>query len=237
MPNNGAAPQGDADYGGAVPRLVNVCFHGIGTPARPLEPGEAAYWIGEDDFLRILDVLRDRPDVRLSFDDSNASDVEVGLPALRDRGLRATFFALAGRLDASGSLDGADLRELVSAGMTIGSHGMDHVPWRDLSPAAVDRELREARVLLAEASGARVDEAALPLGRYDRTTLGHLRRLGYTAVHTSDRRRASAGAWLQPRYSVRAGDTAESVAAEILAPPGRRTRARDAVVGLVKRWR
>jgi peptidoglycan/xylan/chitin deacetylase (PgdA/CDA1 family) len=237
MPKKGAAPQALADYGGAVPRLVNVCFHGIGTPARELEPGEAPYWIGEADFLRILDVLRGRPEVRLSFDDGNASDVEIGLPALQERGMGATFFALAGRLGSPGSLGGADLRALASAGMTIGSHGMDHVPWRGLSPDGVTRELEDARAVLEQESGSVVDEAALPLGRYDRTTLGHLRRLGYRAVHTSDRRRAREGAWLQPRHSVRAGDTAESVVRDMLSPPPLPARLRGAAVGIVKRWR
>jgi peptidoglycan/xylan/chitin deacetylase (PgdA/CDA1 family) len=237
MPKTGAAPQQIDDYGGAVPRLVNVCFHGIGSPARELEPGEAPYWIAESEFLRILDVLAGREEVRLSFDDGNASDVEIGLPALRERGLRATFFALAGRLGSPGSLSGPDLRDLTAAGMTIGSHGMDHVPWRGLSPAAVTRELEDARATLAQESGTAVDQAALPLGRYDRTTLGHLRRLGYTAVHTSDRRPAREGAWLQPRHSVRAGDSAESVARDMLAPPTLPTRVRGAAVGLVKRWR
>ena len=60
-------------------------------------------------------------------------------------------------------------------------------------------------------SGTPVTEAALPLGRYDRDLLAHLRALGYTAVHTSDRRWAREGDWLQPRFSVRDGDTADSV--------------------------
>lgn len=237
MPNKGAAPQRDPDYGGAVTRRVNVCFHGIGTPTRELESGEAPYWISQPEFLRILDALSDRHDVRVSFDDGNASDIEVALPALQERGLRATFFALAGRLDAPGSLSRADLRDLVAAGMTIGSHGMDHVPWRGLTPAGVSRELLDARAQLAEAAGATIHEAALPLGRYDRTTLGHLRRLGYTTVHTSDRRPARASAWLQPRHSVRSNDTCETVVRDMLTLPGVPALLYGTAVGLVKRWR
>ena len=43
--------------------------------------------------------------MRISFDDGNASDLEIGLPALLERGLTATFFVLAGRLGRPGSLD------------------------------------------------------------------------------------------------------------------------------------
>ena len=76
----------------------NICFHGIGTPKRELEPGEGRYWISVDAFLAMLDVLARRPGVRISFDDGNRSDFDVALDALRARGLSATFFVVAGRL-------------------------------------------------------------------------------------------------------------------------------------------
>lgn len=216
---------------------INVCFHGIGAPARPLEPGEAPYWVDHATFLDVLDVLAGDPRVRISFDDGNASDIELGLPALIERGLRATFFVLAGRLDHRGSLGTRDVRALAGEGMSIGTHGMDHQPWRGLDPDSRHRELEEARRVLTEVVGTSVTEAALPLGRYDRVLLGHLRALGYTKVHTSDRRWAQDGAWLQPRFSVRDADTAESVRTSVLErqSPGR--RAERSLVGTVKRWR
>lgn len=218
-------------------RRVNICFHGIGTPRRELEPGEEPYWIDVDCYHAVLDVVADRPDVRLSFDDSNSSDLEIGLPGLVERGLRATFFVLAGRMGRPGSLGAGEVRELMSQGMRIGSHGMDHVPWRGLDDTARRRELVDARVRLEDELGRPVDEAALPLGRYDRTLLRHLRGLGYRTVYTSDRRPARDGSWLQPRFSVRAGDTAESVRETMLTPPPLAERARLAAVGQVKRLR
>ncbi|MCP3423018.1 polysaccharide deacetylase family protein [Nocardioides pinisoli] len=216
---------------------VNVCFHGIGSPQRPLEPGEARYWITVDTFHEVLDLLADRPQVRISFDDGNASDVEIGMPALVARGLSATFFPLAGRLDAPGSLSTSDLRDLASAGMTVGTHGMDHVPWRGLDPASRHRELVTARDRLGEAVGMPVDEAALPLGRYDRQLLNHLRRLGYTRVHTSDRHRARPGSWLQARYSIRSEDTAASFGDTVLSSPSAGRRVERLLAGTVKRLR
>lgn len=199
--------------------MINICFHGIGTPARDLEPGEAAYWITEDYYRAVLEVVAKRDDVRLSFDDGNASDVEIGLEALRRRGLTATFFVIAARLDRPGSLSTDQVRALRAQGMTIGTHGMDHVPWRSLSPAIEQRELVDARRVLAEVAGTPVDEAALPLGRYERRTLNRLRQLGYTHVHTSDRRTSAPSAWLQHRYSLRADDTLDSLHADVLAAP------------------
>ena len=217
--------------------VINICFHGIGTPQRELEPGEDRYWVGEDLFHSVLDEVRTWPAVRLSFDDGNASDVEIGLPALLQRDLRADFFVIAARLGTPGSLDEAAVKHLHDSGMTVGSHGMWHRPWRGMDAATRHDELVAARDRLAAAAGADVSAAACPLGRYDRELLGHLRRLGYTRVFTSDRRRARSGAWLQPRYSVRGDDTPESLRAEALAGPGLLRRLKLTAVGVAKRLR
>jgi len=220
---------------GRVVSHLNVCFHGVGTPGRELEPGEDPYWVTRDAFLAIVDELATWPSVRISFDDGNASDVEIGLPALVERDLRADFFVLAGRLGAAGSLDAAAVRELREQGMTIGSHGMAHRSWRAMDPSTRDAELVTARERLAEVAGAPVDAAACPLGRYDRRLLADLKRLGYRRVYTSDRRPARAGAWLQPRYSVRHGDTPGSLREQVR--PDLAARARLEAKALVKRLR
>ena len=214
-----------------------ICFHGIGTPRRPLEPGEERYWITADAFHTILDAIAETPGIRISFDDGNASDLEIGLQALLDRKLVGSFFVVAGRLGSRGSLDADDLRELVRHGMTIGTHGMDHRPWRDLAPADKERELVEARHRIAEASGHPIEEAALPLGAYDRRLLSDLKRLGYRTVHTSDRRIGRDGEWLQPRFSVLAEDTVESVQRSALVVPSPTRRIWLAAKGRVKRMR
>ncbi|GAA4710823.1 polysaccharide deacetylase family protein [Nocardioides conyzicola] len=218
-------------------RTVNLCFHGIGVPDRTLEPGEAPYWISADLFHAVLDEVVGRDDVRLSFDDSNASDVEIGLPGLLDRGLRATFFVLAGRFGSRGSLDHDQVRLLAESGMEIGSHGMDHVPWRGLDDARRRRELVDARDRIGSVVGRAVDEAALPLGRYDRALLRELRDLGYTKVHTSDRAQARENAWLQPRFSLVGTDTVASVRTDALGRQPARRRVQGAATRLVKRLR
>src|SRR6218665_1087940 len=191
---------------------THICFHGIGLCEREREPGESGYWMSTDTFLGVLDSLSERTDVRLSFDDGNRSDVDIALPALEARGLTATFFALAGRLDDPASLSQGDLRDLVARGMSVGNHGWSHVPWRGLDAVGVQRELVDARIRLEEASGAPISEAAFPLGRYDRTLLRQLKPLDYRSVYSSDRFPAREDAWLQARYSVTSKDTAATVA-------------------------
>lgn len=217
--------------------ITNICFHGLGTPGEEREPGESNYWIAVDLYREILDLVATRDDVRISFDDGNGSDVMLGLPELLARNLTATFFPIANRVDEPGSLSTADIRALVSAGMAVGSHGMRHRSWRGLDEATRREEFDDARAILAEAAGQEVTAVACPLGAYDRSALIALRRRGYRVVHTSDRTRARAGAWMQPRYSVRASDTISDVRALVESAPAatQRLRAQARVVAKMLR--
>jgi peptidoglycan/xylan/chitin deacetylase (PgdA/CDA1 family) len=217
--------------------VINLCFHGIGAARRPLEAGEEHYWISEAVYEQVLDQVSGRSDIALSFDDGNASDIEIGLPGLVDRGLSATFFVLAGRIDTDGSLSSSDVSRLASSGMSIGLHGMDHVPWRGLDEGALRRELDDARSLVESAAGETVAQAACPLGQYDRRILSQLKSRGYEKVFTSDRRRARASSWLQPRYSLTSDTTMESLQTDVLQPAALARRARLVAVGIIKRLR
>lgn len=221
----------------AEDEVLNVGFHGIGAPDRELEPGEQAYWIDADSYLRILDEIATWPSARISFDDANASDAQIALPALVKRGLTAQFFVLAGRLGKRGSLTVNEVRELRANGMTIGTHGMSHRPWRGMSPATRQTELIEAREQIEDVVGVAVTDAACPLGRYDRRLLSDLRRLGYHRVYTSDAWVARLDSWLQPRFTIRHGDTPESLRTDLLGRPSLARRTRKNVAGLVKRLR
>ena len=215
-------------------RAVNLTFHGVGTPVRPFDPGEAEVWVDRERFLSVLDSVAGRDDVRITFDDGNASDVELALPALQARGLRATFFVVAGRLGSPGFLDAAAVRELQAAGMTIGCHGMRHRPWRGLDERGLHEELVEAKHVLEDVTGAPVQEAACPFGSYDRKVLRFLRRSGYGHVYTSDRGMARPADWIQTRNTIHAEDD-PGVLEGLLANRGRALRRRAKLAA--KRWR
>jgi peptidoglycan/xylan/chitin deacetylase (PgdA/CDA1 family) len=217
--------------------VTGICFHGVGTPGPGTDPEAAGYFVRRDVFLAVLDELTAHPEADLTFDDGYASDVDIVLPALAERGLSARFFPLAGRLGSPGHVDAGGLRALAQAGMTIGSHGLRHRSWRGLDAGAEQEELSLARWVIADAAGAPVSSAACPFGSYDRRVLAALRGHGYTQVFTSDRRRARAGDWLQPRYSVRGHDTVAGVRDSILAPRRFPERLRAGAAGRVKAWR
>ena len=191
---------------------VVFTFHGIGEPKRPLEEGESDLWV---DATRYADLVRwaavQDGRVRLTFDDGNASDYIEALPRLVEAGTRATFFVLAGRLDEVGYLSTSQLKELASAGMTVGSHGIDHVAWQRLAPARLEHELAGSRARLEDLLGQPVSVAACPFGAYDRKAIQCARDAGYEALYTSDRGRARRDAFLRPRNSVRRADTRETL--------------------------
>lgn len=181
--------------------LVNLTVHGIGPPPRELEPGEERTWISLAQFEAVVEAVAGRDDVRLTFDDGNASDLEFALPRLLERGISAEFFIAVGLLDLPGRLTTAGVRELVDAGMPIGSHGWAHRDWRRLEERDAVREIDDARASLAELSRLPVSQVSVPFGSYDRTVLTRLRRAGITRVYTSDGGRARTEAWLQARNS------------------------------------
>ena len=218
-------------------RSINITFHGVGEPPRPLDPGEASVWVSMEKFCAVLDHAAERKDVGISFDDGNVSDIELALPALRERGLRATFFIVAGRLGTPHFVDEGNVRSLLSAGMEIGCHGMRHRPWRGLDGSALHEELVEAKAVLESITGGPVTRAACPFGSYDRRVLATVRRSGYHRVYTSDRGVARTSSFAQPRNTVGAGDSSD-VLARIEGPEATAGRAlgRRAKV-IVKRWR
>jgi peptidoglycan/xylan/chitin deacetylase (PgdA/CDA1 family) len=218
-------------------RNINLTFHGVGPCERPLERGEDRVWLGADELESVLDAVSARDDVRITFDDGNASDVQHALPALLAHGLRATFFVVAGRLGDPAFLGEDDIRALAAAGMGIGCHGMRHRTWRRLGDGALREELVEARKLLEGIVARPVAEAACPFGAYDRRVLGALRDAGYQRVYTSDRGTARRDAWLQSRNTLQNGHGA-ALTAELLgrSTPVHTTLARQPRL-VLKRWR
>lgn len=212
-------------------RIINL--HGVGEIRRTIPEGERAVWIDTPSFHDILDSVAGRDDVALTFDDGNRSDLEVALPALLDRGLRATFFVCAGRLADSDFLGPDDVRALAGAGMGIGSHGWTHVPWRGLGDAALRRETIDARSALEDVISGPIATAALPFGAYDRRVLRSVRDAGFSAIYSSDRGPGSSR-WLRPRTTIRAGADGRSVRSMLDAPVPMHRRVDLAMRRLVK---
>jgi peptidoglycan/xylan/chitin deacetylase (PgdA/CDA1 family) len=192
-------------------------FHGIGAPHDGVEASERPFWIDEEFFERIIDLVAARDDahrIHWTFDDGNKSDL-FGARALSQRGQTAQFFLLTGRFGDPHSLSPGDARALIAMGMGIGLHGRDHVDWRRLPSERLVVETIDARRDLAEAVGASIDSVAIPFGAYNRQVIDHLRRCGYRRIYTSDGGPVSAGRQVCSRTSLRNDMTLDRISALI----------------------
>ncbi|HZH98463.1 MAG TPA: polysaccharide deacetylase family protein [Fimbriimonadaceae bacterium] len=182
---------------------ITLTFHGVGPTSRSLAPGERDCWLDRDVFESVLDLVCSFPNAKLTFDDGNASDIAVALPLLQERKLTAAFFICSERLHIPGFLDCDGVKHLNECGMSVGSHGVRHVPWRGLDAAALDHELQRSRQTFEEILRLPVEAAACPFGAYDRSVLKGLRRAEYRTVYTSDGGISYPSQWVQARTTVR----------------------------------
>lgn len=217
-------------------RVLALMYHGLDPGDGrygAADPAVMAYVVARDAFEAHLKIARERrrkivepaefldgagiaPEVSpilLTFDDGMASDYDVALPLLQAQDLRAIFFITTAEVDRPGRVTWAQLREMVAAGMALGSHGHTHRFLSSLSPAEQTSELEESRKILEEKAGAAIRSVSLPGGRYNRHTFSVAKACGYDTVFTSEPtahpRLLRNGVRLVGRVAVRAGWTPE----------------------------
>ena len=130
-------------------------------------------------------VARSRCKVHITFDDGHLSNLEAA-DILEEFGLRATFFVAVGWIGSPGYMSWRDLRGLTARGHSIQSHTVSHTFLTQCSNDVVYDELRLSKQLLEEHLGLRVDEIAVPGGRWNRAVVHAAKRIGYQRVLTTD---------------------------------------------------
>ena len=160
--------------------------------------------------------------ILVTFDDAYADLVPAATSILAERGIPAVVFAVSGqiggvnewdhRLGATSLplLDVAGLRELIAAGVEIGSHGVSHRPLTSLSPAEVGAELAGSAAAIEAAGLPRPRSFAYPHGEWSPESARTAADNGYSAAFTIDPGSARRGEDPQalPRIEVLAGDSA-----------------------------
>jgi peptidoglycan/xylan/chitin deacetylase (PgdA/CDA1 family) len=160
-------------------------------------------------------IVPGRP-VIITFDDGFRSVHSEALPILAEYGFHATVFVISsaigkrtdwhtarGRLPGMAMMSEADLRELLSVGWEIGSHGVQHVFLPALDDDALDKEVRVSRDALEAVSGEAVTTFAYPYGASSPNAVRAVREAGYrTAWTTRPGRVSAAQPLLQCRHVV-----------------------------------
>jgi len=209
-----------------------LMLHGIGEPPAHAPGEEWPYWVSRFVFEAILDLVREAP-ARLTFDDGNASDVEIALPALTRRGLTAAFFIPSDRIGKPHYLSEADVRALHAAGMEIGSHGCRHLRWTDVPDAEIARDVTVSIERISSIIAAPVRSVAIPYGACDRRVLRVLRQIGISRVYSSFRGPELEGAWLVRRDCITRDTTLPNIKHLIAAE----TNAAEAAISFLRLWR
>lgn len=144
----------------------------------------------------------------LTFDDGHRSMREVALPILRKAGYPAVCFVPTDHVGGDSSFDRPaeprepmcdwdDLRELVRHGVEVQSHGTSHRWLSLLSPAEVEREIRESKRVLESRLDRPVSTLAFPFsdgGADPALTRAALRAAGYRSAFLC----GGGPSWIEP---------------------------------------
>ena len=173
---------------------VVLMYHSVfpDNDTRTIDAEDLPYALSISDFTHQLDLLAEQdvglfadggaPQVVISFDDGHASNLQIAAPLLQERNLSAYFFITSQFVGHRAHfLSSDELQELSRIpGMCIGSHGMTHRFFDDMSAEESARELAGSRKALQAICGSACRSISFPGGRFSASTLKQLRTAGYT---------------------------------------------------------
>jgi peptidoglycan/xylan/chitin deacetylase (PgdA/CDA1 family) len=121
----------------------------------------------------------------ITFDDGYDDGFLYALPILQQHGFVATYFIVTGRLSRPGDLTADHVRALVSAGMEIGDHTVDHLGLAGLPLAKMRFEVETSALAIEALTGARPTTFAYPFGSDDPAVAAEVARAGFALAVTS----------------------------------------------------
>lgn len=132
--------------------------------------------------------------VALSFDDGYKNNHDVVLPLLQKYDAKASFFVINKEIGQPLFMNDEDIRDMIRAGMELGSHTYSHNPLAKIDTKYLVWEFDTSRYWLKKNyDGYIVRTLAYPNGSYNRTVIeaaqkyGFYRALtGHVGVNTSD---------------------------------------------------
>lgn len=185
--------------GHAAGRAVALMYHALAAGGGVPAGQDPHYTLGAGAFERQLDAVARHGGggsaqswlrggghrLLITFDDGHLSNYEIALPALARRGMSADFFVNPAMVGRPGFASWAQLREMAGAGMSIQSHGYDHVYLTGLSPRALRSTLSAAREEISQRVGVATTLLAPPGGHMPHGMAAVARECGYTHVLSS----------------------------------------------------
>lgn len=156
-----------------------VVYHTISSPPEPL-PGNTDIspsrfeshlrWLARrrervTSLENLLNISESERRIAITFDDGYKDNLTVALPLLEKYDLPMTLFAAAGFIGQENFLSAEDLKTLAEHPLvTIGSHGLTHPHFTQLSEKEARFELIESKRILEEITGKKIDLLAWSYG-------------------------------------------------------------------------
>jgi peptidoglycan/xylan/chitin deacetylase (PgdA/CDA1 family) len=177
----------------------------------------------------------------VTFDDGTADFYSRAWPILRELGVKATLYVVAGsvgkRYCGRPMLSWRSLAELRDEGVEIGAHGQRHVALDLLTADRAAMELANSKLTLEDGLGAAVASFAYPFGYHTALVKQLVRSAGYTSAcavknrlsHTEDDRFALA------RMTIRADTVTDDIEALAGGRGAATARTREALA--TRAWR
>ena len=132
--------------------------------------------------------------ILLTFDDGFLSVAKTALPALAQRGWPALVFLIAGSVGKTDDWDVSllgpkrtlmswnDAKQWSGRGIEFGSHTVTHADLTALSDRALNRELKDSRIMIEDQLSQAVRYLAYPYGRHDDRVRAAAEQAGYQAA-------------------------------------------------------
>jgi len=121
----------------------------------------------------------------LTFDDGPSAHTSGVLEVLARYGVPATFFVLGEEVAQRPEV----VRAIAAAGHGLGLHGWSHIPFTELSPEVLAKDLGRTAELVYELTGVACHDVRPPKGVYDASLITRLDDLGFvTWLWTADAR-------------------------------------------------
>ena len=129
-----------------------------------------------------------KPGIMLTFDDGYRDNLTCAQPVLARLGIPFTVFVTTGPVvrKEAGYLSEKDLRDLDSLdGVTIGAHGVTHVPLAECGARRLKEELTGSKSCLEDLLGHEVDSLSYPHGSVNRSVRDAAAEAGFRIGATS----------------------------------------------------
>jgi len=117
--------------------------------------------------------------VAFTFDDGYVNNYQYAFPLLKKYNSFATFYIIRNALDSKDYMSDTQIREMLKAGMKIGSHTMSHSNLKIIDIELYAREIHGSKMLLEQRFGTEVESISYPYGAYNNDVLKEVFDAGY----------------------------------------------------------